>query len=267
VDILEEADATGTLRALQKRLEKVQQAARQGSILREGITVVLAGRPNVGKSSLLNCLAGEEVAIVTAIPGTTRDAIRQAIEIEGVPLHVIDTAGLRDTQDEVEKIGVARTWTAIEKADAILLVIDGTQAESEAEREILERLPPRLPRICVYNKIDLLAAKPKIESITGETRVYLSAKTGEGVDFLRAQLLQVVGWQPSGEGVFMARERHLIALNAASKHLAAAFENRTQIEFFAEELKLAQNAFSTITGEYTTEDLLGEIFSRFCIGK
>ncbi|HVS26912.1 MAG TPA: tRNA uridine-5-carboxymethylaminomethyl(34) synthesis GTPase MnmE [Burkholderiales bacterium] len=267
VDFLEESNAAGKLQAIRQQLEKVLQAARQGSILREGITVVLAGRTNVGKSSLLNRLAGEEVAIVTAVPGTTRDAIRQAIEIEGVPLRVIDTAGLRDTRDEVEKIGIARTWAAIEKADAVLLVIDSTQGESEHDREIFARLPQRLSRICVYNKIDLVPAKPKIESVAGETRVYLSAKTGEGVDLLRTQLLEAVGWNPTGEGVFMARERHLSALNEANQRLAAAFENRAQIEFFAEELKLAQNALSRITGEFTSDDLLGEIFSRFCIGK
>ncbi|MGH8743074.1 MAG: tRNA uridine-5-carboxymethylaminomethyl(34) synthesis GTPase MnmE [Burkholderiales bacterium] len=266
VDFLEESDAAGKLQAIRRQLEKVLQAARQGSILREGITVVLAGRTNVGKSSLLNRLAGEEVAIVTAHPGTTRDAIRQAIEIEGVPLHVIDTAGLRDTQDEVEKIGIARTWAAIEKADAVLLVIDSTE-KSEHEREVFARLPQALLRICIYNKIDLLPAAPKVENVAGETRIYLSAKTGAGVDLLRAQLLEAVGWNPTGEGLFMARERHLSALREAGQHLAAAQEIHAQPELFAEELKLAQNALSGITGEFTTDDLLGEIFSRFCIGK
>ena len=267
VGFLEQANAAGKLRAIQVQLEKVLLAARQGSILREGITVVLAGQPNVGKSSLLNRLAGEDVAIVTSVPGTTRDAIRQAIEIEGVPLHVIDTAGLRETKDEVEKMGIARTWAAIEKADAVLLIIDSTQSESREDRKILQRLPGTLPRICVYNKIDLLPAQPKSEALDGEIRVYLSAKTGAGVDLLCAQLLQIVGWKPTGEGVYMARERHLSALREAGQHLSGALENKAQIELFAEELKLAQQALSRITGEFTTDDLLGEIFSRFCIGK
>jgi tRNA modification GTPase len=267
LEFLEQANALGKLRTTQAQLEKVLHAARQGSILREGISVVLAGRPNVGKSSLLNRLAGENVAIVTSVPGTTRDAIRQAIEIEGVPLHVIDTAGLRETKDEVEKMGIARTWAAIEKADAVLLVIDSSQSESQEDRKILQRLPSRLPRICVYNKIDLLPAQPKLEALDGEIRVYLSAKTGAGVDLLCAQLLRVVGWQPSGEGAFMARERHLSALREAAQHLSGALENKAQIELFAEELKLAHQALSRITGEFTTDDLLGEIFSRFCIGK
>ena len=267
LDFLEQVNAVGKLRAIQAQLEKVLLAARQGSILREGISVVLAGRPNVGKSSLLNRLAGENVAIVTSVPGTTRDAIRQAIEIEGVPLHVIDTAGLRETKDEVEKMGIARTWAAIEKADAVLLVIDSSQSESQEDRKILQRLPSRLPRICVYNKIDLLPAQPKLEALDGEIRVYLSAKTGAGVDLLCAQLLQIVGWQPTGEGAFMARERHLSALREAGQHLSGALENKAQIELFAEELKLAHQALSRITGEFTTDDLLGEIFSRFCIGK
>jgi len=267
VGFLEQANAAGKLRAIQVQLEKVLLAARQGSILREGITVVLAGQPNVGKSSLLNRLAGEDVAIVTSVPGTTRDAIRQAIEIEGVPLHVIDTAGLRETKDEVEKMGIARTWAAIEKADAVLLIIDSTQSESREDRKILQRLPGTLPRICVYNKIDLLPAQPKSEALDGEIRVYLSAKTGAGVDLLCAQLLQIVGWKPTGEGVYMARQRHLSALREAGQHLSGALENKAQIELFAEELKLAQQALSRITGEFTTDDLLGEIFSRFCIGK
>ena len=267
VEFLKQADAEGKLAATRARLQGVLSASRQGSLLREGIHVVLAGRPNVGKSSLLNRLAGEELAIVTEIPGTTRDAIRQSINLEGIPAHVIDTAGLRESDDPVEKIGIARTWAAIEKADLVVLLLDAMQGQSAADQAILAQLPRALPRITVMNKIDLAGRAPMLERTNGEIRVWLSAKTGAGVEELRQVMLEVVGWRADGEGLFMARERHLQALAQASTHLERAGKQGEKLELFAEELRLAQEALGAITGEYTSDDLLGEIFSRFCIGK
>ena len=267
VDFLQQADAHGALQDIQLRLNQVMQTAKQGSLLREGLTVVLIGQPNVGKSSLLNRLAGEEVAIVTPVAGTTRDAIRQSIQLEGIPIHVIDTAGLRETQDEVERIGIARTWAAVEHAHVALLVIDAAQGVASADRAILARLPAALPVVQVFNKIDLEQQPPRMLRQDTHTEIYLSAKTGVGMELLHDFLLELAGWQPSGEGVFMARERHLRALHQARRHLELASENFRQLEFLAEELKLAQNALNTICGEFSADDLLGEIFSNFCIGK
>lgn len=267
IEFLGRADAEGRLAAVRAELAKVEQASQQGSLLREGMHVVLAGRPNVGKSSLLNRLAGEELAIVTEIPGTTRDAIRQSINVNGVPAHIIDTAGLRDSADPVEKLGIARTWAAIERADLVLLVSDCTTGQAAGDEAILTRLPGSLPCIRVMNKIDLIGRAPGVEHRDAATVVWLSAKTGEGVDLLRQALLDVVGWHDEGEGLFMARERHLQALSAAQGHLEQAGRVVRQPELFAEELRLAQVALGAITGEFTPDDLLGEIFSRFCIGK
>lgn len=267
IDFLAESGAFGQLAAIKAQLEKVFRQAKQGSLLREGMHIVLIGQPNAGKSSLLNQLAGEEVAIVTPVAGTTRDAIRQHIEIDGVALHFIDTAGLRDTEDEVEKIGIARAWQAIEQANAALLLIDAVQGVVPADLEIIAKLPPGLPLVRVFNKIDLLGQEPKAVSAEGVTDVHLSAKTGAGMSLLHQHLLGIVGWRHGGEGVFMARERHLRALREADAHLALAGACDGQVELFAEELKLAQNALSSITGEFSADDLLGEIFSRFCIGK
>jgi len=267
VEFLRRADVEGRLAAVRTELGAVQEASRQGSLLREGMHVVLAGQPNVGKSSLLNRLAGEELAIVTEIPGTTRDAVRQSINVGGVPAHIIDTAGLRDSSDPVEKLGIARTWTAIERADLMLLVINATRGESREDHDILARLPGKLPCIKVMNKIDLIGHAPAQERSGGAKVVWLSAKTGEGVELLREALLDTVGWHGSGEGLFMARERHLQALATAQAHLEQAAQLMRQLELFAEELRLAQEALGAITGEYTADDLLGEIFSRFCIGK
>ena len=267
IDFLKQSDAEERLRATQRRLDAVLEASRQGSLLREGIHIVLAGQSNVGKSSLLNRMAGEEVAIVTDIPGTTRDAIRQGIDIGGVPVHIIDTAGLRESRDTVEKIGIARTWSAIEKADLVLLLIDAIHGETAADREILGRLPRALRCIRVMNKIDLVPRAAVVERHAGTTTIWLSAKTGEGVDLLRAALLEAIGWHSTGESLFLARARHLEALQRARRHLQQAADHGPQLELLAEELRLAQDALASITGEFTADELLGEIFSRFCIGK
>lgn len=262
IDFLQQANAFGRLDAIDASLQAVRAQAKQGVLLREGLTVVLIGQPNVGKSSLLNQLAGFEAAIVTEIAGTTRDTVREAIQIEGVPLHIIDTAGLRDTDDAVEKIGIARTWAAVEKADVALLLVDAAHGVSEREAAILARLP-QVARLTIHNKIDVGGEPPRA---VGD-EVWLSAKTGAGVDLLRGKLLEAAGWQAAGEGAFMARARHLDALSRAAAHLAAARESAAQLELFAEELRLAQAALSEITGEFSADDLLGEIFSSFCIGK
>ena len=266
IDFLERANATGKLAAVRAKLQEVLAATQQGSLLREGIRVVLVGRPNVGKSSLLNRLAGEEVAIVTEIPGTTRDAIRQSIGVEGVPVHVIDTAGLRESIDPVEKIGVARTWDAIEHADLLVVLHDLREVKS-GEGDVLARLPAALPRIDVMNKIDLTGREPEWDK-AGHT-VWLSAKTGAGVQLLKQALLEAGGWRAAGEGLFMARARHVQALKEAQGHLDRADldVDGERLELLAEDLRLAQQALGEITGAYTPDDLLGEIFSRFCIGK
>jgi tRNA modification GTPase len=252
---------------LQSRLEAVISASQQGSLLREGLRVALAGRPNVGKSSLLNRLAGEEIAIVTDIPGTTRDAIRQSISIEGVPVHIIDTAGLRPAIDAVERIGIARAWAVIEHADLVLLLLDAAQGETADDREIRRGLPSGPPRITVMNKIDLVPRAPAVEQVGGNCTVWLSAKSGEGIDLLRRVLLETVGWKQGGEGLFMARERHLHALRLAQQHLELASRETGKLEILAEELRLSLQALGSIKGEFSSDDLLGEIFSRFCIGK
>lgn len=267
IDFLQAADALGKLSGIQQQLRYLLTQAKQGSLLREGVHVVLVGQPNVGKSSLLNQLAGDEVAIVTAVAGTTRDTVREEIEIQGVPFHIIDTAGLRETSCEVEQIGIARTWAAVDKATLALLLVDSRKAITSQDEAILSRLPPNLPVVQVFNKIDLLPREAEVEREGGVSRVYVSAKSGAGLDLLRQSLLQMAGWEQTGEGAFMARERHLQALEVARTCLEKAAENWRELEFFAEELKLAQNALSSITGAFGADDLLGEIFSRFCIGK
>lgn len=267
IDFLEKYQARPTLDALTTDLSRLIAQARQGVILREGLHVVLAGQPNVGKSSLLNALAGDDIAIVTPIAGTTRDKVVQEIHIDGVPLHIVDTAGLRETEDTVESIGIARTWQEIERADVILHLQDATQPGDELDAQITARLPPRTPVLKVFNKVDLLP-----EAFTaGAGELGISAKRGAGLDALRAELLNIAGWNPGAESPWLARERHLHALQAAAEHLALAGEHAGQddrvLDLFAEELRLAHDSLSSITGKFTSDDLLGEIFSSFCIGK
>ena len=266
VDFLEAADAFGRLDRLQQRLERVVDRAQQGRLLQGGLHVVLAGQPNVGKSSLLNRLAGDDLAIVTPVAGTTRDIVRGTLQVEGVPLHIIDTAGLRDTNDEIEKIGIERTWREIEQADVVVLLVDARQGVVADDREILARLPERLARITVYNKIDLAGGGAERHAESDSVSISLSAKQGIGIDLLQQELLRIAGWHPS-EDVFNARERHLRALAETRVHIVAGRERLPQLELFAEELRLAQGCLAAITGEFSADDLLGEIFGRFCIGK
>jgi len=267
IDFITQGRVGEKLAAIIAELSSVFAKAKQGSLLREGINVVLVGQPNVGKSSLMNQLAGEEVAIVTSIAGTTRDTIKNAIQINGVPLHIIDTAGLRETDDEVEKFGIARTWRATETANIALLLIDAAHGITETEKSILDRLPQGIAKIWVHNKIDVSKEPAKIEEKDQATHIFISAKTGVGVDLLKSQLLKLAGYQNNSEGVFMARARHLQALTEVDAHLQLAASQIDSAELVAEELRLAQEALSSITGEFTPDDLLGEIFSKFCIGK
>ena len=270
IDFLKQADAQGQLDHLRAALARVLQHAKQGALLREGIQVVIAGQPNAGKSSLLNALAGAELAIVTPVPGTTRDVVSGQIQVEGVPLHVIDTAGLRESSDHVERIGIERAWDRIERADAVLFLHDLTRADSDEYRRGEESIAALLgkkvkaPVIDVWNKAD---AAPS----SRQEGVVLSAKTGQGLDVLRSKLLEVAGWQLAPEGIYIARERHVHALRRVSSHLDAASALLAQqaqaLDLLAEELRLAQNALNEITGEFGADDLLGVIFSKFCIGK
>ena len=275
IDVLSAHDVSGQLLDLRGKLAAVQARARQGALLREGIKVVIAGQPNAGKSSLLNALAGAELAIVTPIAGTTRDVVQQTIQIEGVPLHVLDTAGLRESSDEVERLGIERAWTHISSADAVLMLHDLTRVnvpEYAAEDAVIaqamaDKLPAAVPVIHLWNKRD---AAPDAE--LAPDAIALSARTGAGLEKLRERLLEVVGWQAgAGEGVFIARERHLQALARAAEHLESSISHLNglapMLDLLAEELRLAQNALGEITGEFTADDLLGVIFSRFCIGK
>ena len=283
IDFLQKADAYGQLDRLRAQIAAVMARASQGALLREGIKVVIAGQPNAGKSSLLNALAGAELAIVTPIAGTTRDKVQQTIQIEGVPLHVIDTAGLRDSDDEVERIGIARAWDEIEAADAVLFLHDLTRmeeadylaADADIAQTLKQKLPAQVPVITVWNKTDMAADGVLQRCTAADTeashQVALSARTGDGLDALRRNLLEVAGWQSAPEGLYLARARHVEALQAVAAHLEMADEQlaaqAAHLDLLAEELRLAQISLNSITGEFTSDDLLGVIFSSFCIGK
>jgi tRNA modification GTPase len=282
VEFLRAADVRGRIEAIAVQISGVLARAKQGALLREGLAVVLVGRPNVGKSSLLNQLAGDDVAIVTPIAGTTRDAVTSPIEIHGIPLTIIDTAGLRPTDDPIEAMGIERTWSAVAKADVALVLVDAAAGGNVAEDDaaILDALPAALPRLVIHNKIDLADLPAGVDSrrpgegaraAQAERHVFLSAKTGAGVDLLQQEILALADVHEDMEDTFLARERHLDALRVASAHLASARAHfaaeKPPHELVAEDLRGAHTALAAITGEFTSDDLLGVIFSRFCIGK
>ena len=274
IDFLEKSDARGKLADIYASLDRVFRQAAQGALLRDGLNIVLAGQPNVGKSSLLNALAGSDVAIVTPIAGTTRDKVTETIQLEGIPLNIIDTAGIRDAahaSDEVERIGIERTWAALNHADVIIHMLDACRGPTAEDERIAARFPDAVPVLRIWNKIDLSGHRPTVDRMTDATHVYLSASDQSGMELLRSELLRLAGWQQTGESLYLARERHLIALGSARRHLALAADHAAQgdtaLDLFAEELRLAQDRLSSITGAFTSDDLLGVIFGQFCIGK
>ena len=267
IDFLTDGIVENRVIKLLVRIQEIQKTAQQGRLLRDGMTVVLIGKPNAGKSSLLNALAGHEAAIVTDIAGTTRDVLRERIQLDGMPLHIIDTAGLRDSDNLIEKEGIRRAHVEIQKADKILLLIDAREAESD---ELLKTLPSHIPIIKVYNKIDLFNIDPEIKQTETGFSCYLSIKTGQGLNLLRQHLKESVGFNEATDNVFIARRRHIEAIRVASEFVENAL-NQLQInqagELVAEDLRQAQMSLSEITGKVTSDDLLGKIFSSFCIGK
>lgn len=269
IDFLKAAHAFERIDRLREELDKLLSRAKQGCLLRSGLHVVLAGLPNVGKSSLLNQLSGEERAIVTDLAGTTRDVLRESIQIEGIPLHIIDTAGLRETDDRIEQIGIERTWKEIERADLVVRLVDSRIGISNEDHAIDSRLPSGIPVVWVFNKIDLSGKQPERRDGDQGIEIDLSATTGAGLDLLRQELLRLAGWEAHGEEVFLARERHLEALREAAKAIDNSILRAREdaLELMAEELREAQEAVNRITGEFGADDLLGVIFSRFCIGK
>ena len=267
IDFLGEGHIAGHLYELTNRLQAIRHAARQGCLLRDGMTVVIVGRPNAGKSSLLNRLAGRETAIVTEIAGTTRDTVREYIQIDGMPLHIVDTAGLRESDDPVEREGIRRARAEMAQADQVLLLVDDSQPEGADE--LLASLPPGVPVTRIHNKIDVTGNRPGVERAPDGIRLSLSVKTGLGMDVLQDHLKTSMGYDGDAEGVFIARRRHLDALDRSAQAIDSAHQqlDAGAPELLAEDLRLAQQALSEITGAFTSDDLLGRIFSSFCIGK
>ncbi len=267
IEFIANAKIKTKLEALQQEIYTLLGSTKQGVLLNNGANIVIVGRPNVGKSSLLNALANEEVAIVTEIAGTTRDIVRQKIIIDGVPFNIIDTAGIRETDDVVEKIGIERALNAVSSADLCMIIIDDNVGISFEDHQILSKLPVGLPKLFIHNKIDLNGQSPRIDEQDGSAQIYLSARERLGVDLLRSKLLALIGWNNSAGDVFLARTRHLDAMRLTVEHIDTAFTNWQSLEILAEELRYAHTALGSITGEFSADDLLGEIFSKFCIGK
>lgn len=267
IEFIANAKIKTKLEALQQEIYTLLGSTKQGVLLNNGANIVIVGRPNVGKSSLLNALANEEVAIVTEIAGTTRDIVRQKIIIDGVPFNIIDTAGIRETDDVVEKIGIERALNAVSSADLCMIIIDDNVGISFEDQQILTKLPVNLPKLFIHNKIDLNGQSPRIDEQDGSAQIYLSARERLGVDLLRSKLLALIGWNNSAGDVFLARTRHLDAMRLTVEHIDTAFTNWQSLEILAEELRYAHTALGSITGGFSADDLLGEIFSKFCIGK